>query len=109
MNDERIKKLPKWAQEEISRLKTRIRNLEEELDSLAGEIPNNGVYVRDIEGKIYPLPNSSWIFKRIGNGEVRLDFSNPDSILIYNYSRNINSMLATFTVTGNCVEIRVVE
>ncbi|MGQ4893512.1 MAG: DUF7239 family protein [Candidatus Njordarchaeia archaeon] len=109
MNDERIKKLPKWAREEIGRLRTRIKNLEEELDSLTGKIPDNGVYVKDIEGKIYPLPNSSWIFKRIGDGEVRLDFSNPDSIRIYNYSRNINSVLATLTVAGNCVEIRIIE
>ena len=47
----KISKLPVWAQNEISRLRTRVGELEENVSALVGEMPKEPIAVRNIYGR----------------------------------------------------------
>ena len=55
MPDRRLAKLPVWAQDEISRLRARVSELEEHVSALTGEMPKEPVAVRNIYAE-NPVP-----------------------------------------------------
>lgn len=73
LNEEKISRLPIWAQQEYKRLRHRIGSLENELSAYQGNVETNVFLHKGMENT--PLPPDSRVRFKIGNGKAEVSIN----------------------------------
>jgi len=108
MDNERIEKLPKWAQNKIYLLQSKVEELEQKLKTLKFETHDEGVYIKDCYGETYPIPAAEKILKKLINGDLEFNLSEKNKVKIYGYYSVLHE-LAIISPASNVLEIKIIK
>ena len=71
MDKERLNKLPKWAQDEVTAMQNKIKELQRELDFIQEYEKDTAIHYRTSQGEYKGLPDDTTVRFNLNNTVVR--------------------------------------